>query len=52
MKFWILKVLKSYPKHSFIKNVDLLSEKASYLADRVEGGSRDESHITAMRAQI
>ena len=52
MKFWILKVLKSYPKHSFIKIFDLLSEKSSYLAYRVEGSSRDESHITAMWTQI
>ena len=51
-KFWILKVLKSYPKHSFIKFFDLLSEKSSYLAYRVEGSSRDESHITAMWTQI
>ena len=52
MKFWILKVLKSYPKHSFIKNFDLLTEKLSYLAYRVERSSHDESHITAMRTQI
>ena len=52
MKFWILKVLKSYPKHSFIKNFDLLSEKSSYLAYRVEKSSHDESHITAMWTQI
>ena len=52
MKFWILKVLKSYPKHSFIKFFDLLTEKLSYLAYRVEKSSHDESHITAMRAQI
>ena len=52
MKIWILKVLKSYPKHSFIKNFDLLSEKSSYLAYRVEESSHDESHITAMWAQI
>ena len=51
MKFWILKVLKSYPKHSFIKNFDLLTEKSSYLAYRVERSSHDESHITAMRTR-
>ena len=45
MKFWILKVLKSYPKHSFIKIFDLLSEKSSYLVYRVERSSDEESHI-------
>ena len=45
MKFWILKVLKSYPKHSFIKIFDLLSEKLSYLVYRVERSSDEESHI-------
>ena len=52
MKFWILKVLKSYQKHSFIKFFDLLIEKSSYLAYRVEKSSHDESHITAPRPRL
>ena len=52
MKFWILKVLKSYPNHSFLWFFDLLSEKPSYLVKRVEKSSADDSHITAMWTQL
>ena len=52
MKFWILKVLKSYQNHSFLWFFYLLCEKSSYLAYRVEKSSNDKSHITATRPWI
>ena len=35
LKFWILKVLKRCPNHSFLWFFYLLSEKSSYLVNRV-----------------